>query len=344
MDRKDCMLKKNDRLLINLIAILIILVISIGISDLLSKSFRNKSFSSNNQPRFTTSSEYVGETEDVENIYKPEYIDDIYKPEDIDDIYEPEESHTTYQSEKHLESIVKDLTVFDAVEDINPFPQIAFIIDDLGYEKDIAEKLMALNFPITLSILPFLQYSEYIAEQGNIQNMEIMLHLPMEAKNSSANPGPGAIKSCMSENEIKQRVKDSIDSVPYISGMNNHMGSKITEDKRIMSYVFEEIKRIDSNLFFIDSKTSKNSIAYDLAREIGLGALERTVFLDNEDDMDYIKEQLLKAKELSLKKGQVIVIGHDRINTYYVLKRMVPEIVKEGIEIVFVSTLVNNAK
>ena len=166
MDRKDCMLKKNDRLLINLIAILIILVISIGISDLLSKSFRNKSFSSNNQPRFTTSSEYVGETEDVENIYKPEYIDDIYKPEDIDDIYEPEESHTTYQSEKHLESIVKDLTVSDAVEEINPFPQIAFIIDDLGYEKDIAEKLMTLSFPITLSILPFLQYSEYIAEQG----------------------------------------------------------------------------------------------------------------------------------------------------------------------------------
>ena len=329
------MLKKNDRLIINLMAILIILVVSIGISDLLSKSFRNKTFSSNNQPTFTIASEYTREPEDVEN---------VYKPEDVEDIYEPEESHMIYQSEKHVESIVEDLAVSKTTEDINPFPRIAFIIDDLGYEKDVAEKLMTLNFPVTLSILPFLQYSKYIAEQGNLQNKEIILHLPMEAKNSSADPGPGAIKSYMSGNEIKQSVKDCIDSVPYISGMNNHMGSKITEDKRIMGFIFEEIKRIDSNLFFIDSKTSKNSIAYDLAQEIGLSALERNIFLDNEDDMDYIKEQLLKAKELSLKKGQAIVIGHDRINTYYVLKLMVPEIMKEGIEIVFVSALVNNAK
>ena len=338
------MLKKNDRLIINLLAILIILVVSIGISDLISKSYRNKAFSSNGQPTFTTASEYTREPEDVENIYKPEYVDDIYAPEYVDDIYENEESHAIYQSEKHLESIVKDLADSYKTEEINPFPRMAFIIDDLGYEKNVAEKLMTLNFPVTLSILPFLQYSKYIAEQGNLQNKEIILHLPMEAKNSSADPGPGAIKSYMSENEIKQIVKDCIDSIPYVSGMNNHMGSKITEDKRIMSYIFDEIKRIDSNLFFIDSKTSKNSIAYDLAREIGLNALERTVFLDNEDDMDYIKEQLIKAKELSLKKGQAIVIGHDRINTYYVLKRMVPEIMKEGIEIVFVSTLVNNAK
>ena len=124
--------------------------------------------------------------------------------------------------------------------------------------------------------------------------------------------------------------------------MNNHMGSKITEDERIMKFIFEEFKKTDLDLYFVDSKTSQNSIAYDLALEMGINSMERTVFLDNEGDMDYIKGQLLEAKELAFKKGKVIAIGHNRINTYYVLKRMVPELIKEGIEIVFVSTLISN--
>ena len=148
----------------------------------------------------------------------------------------------------------------------------------------------------------------------------------------------------MSEEEIKQKVKECLESVPNIKGVNNHMGSKITEDESIMRIVFEEIKRNNSNLFFVDSKTTQNSIAYDLAIEMGMDALERSVFLDNDDDIDYIKDQLMEAKDLSIKNGLAVVIGHDRINTYYVLKRFVPEIKKEGIEIVFVSSLISRCK
>ena len=225
-------------------------------------------------------------------------------------IYEPEEPAYTYKSEEHVDSILKDLDLSGAEEEKKEiYPRIAFIIDDLGYEKNIAEKLIELEFPVTLSILPFLQYSKYLAEEAYHKDQEIMLHLPMEANNSSVNPGPGAIKSYMSEEEIKQAVRDCMASVPDISGVNNHMGSKITEDERIMKFVFEEISEFDSDLYFVDSKTSMNSIAHDLAWKMGIKSIERSVFLDNEGDMDYIKGQLLEAKELALKKGMVVAIG-----------------------------------
>ncbi|MEA2020892.1 MAG: divergent polysaccharide deacetylase family protein [Candidatus Caldatribacteriota bacterium] len=316
-------MKKNNRLIINLMAILIILTVSIGVSDLLSKSYRNKVSSLNGQLAFVSAS-------------------DEEEPEVIEYTSEPEETIDIYESEKKVDFIIKDIASSEAEEETNYSPRIAFIIDDFGYEKGVAEKMMDLDFPVTLSILPFLQYSKEIAEEGYKKNQEIMLHLPMEAKNSSANPGPGAIRSYMSEEDIRKTVRDCIDSVPCISGMNNHMGSKITEDERIMKFIFEELKKNDLGLYFVDSKTSLNSIAYDLALEMGINSIERTVFLDNEEDMDYIKGQLLEAKELAFKKGKVVAIGHDRINTYYVLKRMVPELIKEGIEIVFVSTLVSN--
>ncbi|GAH52654.1 unnamed protein product, partial [marine sediment metagenome] len=183
-----------------------------------------------------------------------------------------------------------------------------------------------------------LRYSEFIAEEGKKNNQEIMLHLPMESSNSSANPGPGAIKSYMSEEEIRQAVRDCILNFPYIIGANNHMGSKITEDREIMEIVLKEIKRY--NLFFIDSITTKDSIAYEVAQEMEIKSAVRSVFLDNENDMEYIKGQMLEVQETALIEGEVIAIGHSRINTFYVLKRMVPELIKSGIEIVPVSELV----
>ena len=223
-------------------------------------------------------------------------------------------------------------------EETNFSPKVAFIIDDLGYETEVAKKMMELEYPIALSILPFLQYSDFTAEEGKKNNKEIMLHLPMEPNNSDANPGPGVIKSYMSEEEIRQAVRKCILDFSYAIGVNNHMGSKITEDREIMKIVLEEIKGY--NLFFIDSMTSKNSIAYEVAQEMGIKSAVRSVFLDNNNDMEYIKGQMLEVQEIALEKGEVIAIGHDRINTFYVLKIMIPELIRAGIEIVPVSELV----
>jgi len=304
-------LKKSQREIINIIALVIILIIAFNISNLFNNSIKEENNLRNTQNANPTT------TNEIELEVK-------------------ESEETTYNSEQYIDLIVNNLT--SSEEETNFSPKVAFIIDDLGYETEVAKKMMELEFPVALSILPFLQYSEFIAEEGRKKNQEIMLHLPMEPNNSDADPGPGAIKSCMSEEEIKQAVRDSILNFPYIIGVNNHMGSKITEDREIMEIVLEEIKGY--NLFFIDSITTKDSIAYEVAQEMEIKSAVRSVFLDNENDMEYIKGQMLEVQETALREGEVIAIGHSRINTFYVLKRMIPELIKAGIEIVPVSELV----
>jgi polysaccharide deacetylase 2 family uncharacterized protein YibQ len=304
-------LKKSQREIINIIALVIILIIAFSISNLFKKSINEE-----NSPHNTQSAN-LSTTNEIELAVK-------------------ESEETTYNSEQYTDLIINDLA--SSEEEISFSPKVAFIIDDLGYETEVAKKMMELEFPVALSILPFLQYSEFIAEEGRKNNQEIMLHLPMEPSNSSADPGPGAIQSYMSEEEIRQSVKDCILNFPYIIGVNNHMGSKITEDRRIMEIILEEIKEL--NLFFIDSMTTKDSIAYEVAQEMEIKSAVRLVFLDNENDMEYIKGQILVVQETALREGEAIAIGHSRINTFYVLKRMIPELIKAGIEIVPVSKLV----
>lgn len=304
-------MKKNQREIINITALVIILIIAFNVSNLFNKSIKEENNLLNTQNAKPTT------TNEIEL-----------------EVKEPEE--TTYNSEQYTDLIVNDLASLE--EEISFSPKVAFIIDDLGYETEVAKKMMELEFPVALSILPFLQYSEFIAEEGRKNNQEIMLHLPMESSNSSANPGPGAIKSYMTEEEIRQAVRDCILNFPYIIGTNNHMGSKITEDREIMEIILEEIR--EYNLFFIDSITTKDSIAYEVAQEMEIKSAVRSVFVDNENDMEYIKGQMLEVQETALREGEVIAIGHSRINTFYVLKRMVPELIKAGIEIVPVSELV----
>ncbi|MDD5015752.1 MAG: divergent polysaccharide deacetylase family protein [Atribacterota bacterium] len=304
-------MKKSQREIINIIALVIILIVAFNISSLFNKSIKEE----NN----------LRNTQNVNSTTINEIELEIKGPKE-----------TTYDSGPYIDLIANDLA--SSEEEISFCPKVSFIIDDLGYETEVAKKMMELEFPITLSILPFLQYSKAIAEEGKKNNQEIMLHLPMEPSDSSTNPGPGAIKSYMSEEEIRQSVRDSIINFPYIVGVNNHMGSKITENRKIMEIILEEIKGY--NLFFIDSMTSKNSIAYKVAQEIGIKTAVRSVFLDNENDMEYIKGQMLETQEVALREGEAIAIGHSRINTFYVLKRMIPELIKAGIEIVPVSELV----
>jgi len=304
-------LKKSQREIINIIALVIILIVAFNISNLFNNSIKEE--------------DNLRNTQDV----NPATTNEI-------ELEVKESEETTYDSEQYTDLIVDDLT--SSEEETNFSPKAAFIIDDLGYETEVAKKIMELEFPIALSILPFLQYSEFIAEEGRKNNKEIMLHLPMEPNNSGANPGPGAIKSYMSEEEIRQAVRKCILDFPYAIGVNNHMGSKITEDREIMEIVLEEIKGY--NLFFIDSITTKDSIAYEVAQEMEIKSAVRSVFLDNENDMEYIKGQMLEVREAALREGEVIAIGHSRINTFYVLKVMIPELIRAGIEIVPVSELV----
>lgn len=305
-------MKKSQREIINIIALVIILIIAFNFSNLFNESIKEENSFLNTHDADPTTT-----TNEVELEVK-------------------ESEETTYDSEQYADLIVNNLA--SSEEEISFPPKVAFIIDDLGYETEVAKKMMELEFPIALSILPFLQYSEFIAEEGKKKNQEIMLHIPMEPNNSDADPGPGAIKSYMSEEEIRQAVRGSIFNFPYVVGVNNHMGSKITEDRKIMKIILEEIKRYD--LFFIDSVTTRNSIAYEVAQEMEIKSAVRSIFLDNENGIEYIKGQMLEIQETALREGEVIAIGHGRINTFYVLKLIIPELIKAGIEIVPVSELV----
>ena len=208
-------MKKSQREIINIITLVIILLIAFSISNLFNKSIKEEN-----------------------SLYDTQNANPATANEIELELKGSEEN--TYDSEQYTDLIIDDLV--SSEEEINFSPKAAFIIDDLGYEREVAKKMIELEFPVTLSILPFLQYSEFIAEEGRKNNQEIMLHLPMEPSNSSANPGPGAIKSYMSEEEIRQVVRDCILNFPYIMGINNHMGSKITENREIMEIVLEEIK------------------------------------------------------------------------------------------------------
>jgi uncharacterized protein len=211
-------------------------------------------------------------------------------------------------------------------------PKIAIIIDDLGYQTEIVERILNLNFPVAVSVLPFLSHSQLVAQMGKEKGMTVLLHLPMEPHNSGVNPGQGAIFSTMSEEDIRNKVSSNLLNLPNIDGINNHMGSKVTENEEIMRVVLTEIKK--RGMFFVDSMTSPNSVGYKLSKEMGIKTAYRSVFLDNEKDLDYIRNQVKLLKEYAIRNGSAIAIGHPYCNTVDVLYEMDSLLQSEGIEIV----------
>ena len=210
-------------------------------------------------------------------------------------------------------------------------PRIAFVIDDIGYNKKYADLLFSVNRPITFSILPELAYSEYFAEEAKKRGFETILHLPLEPEDHEADPGPGKITVDMKANQIKSIIEKNLATVPGVTGVNNHMGSRATRDRGLMYLVLKELKR--KNLFFLDSLTHPESAAHDVAFAIGMPALKRDVFLDNIDDPDYIKERIEEAAQIAKGTGQAVAIGHVRENTIAAIKNAVPRLESEGFEI-----------
>jgi len=220
-----------------------------------------------------------------------------------------------------------------------PKPKLAIIIDDFGRNKKIAEQIYKVHSPMTLAILPYLPYSSEIARTAATKGYEIMLHLPMEPLSPRANPGKGAIYVRMSPKEIAfQTAENIINLPPLIKGVNNHMGSRATADRRVMKAMLQELKKY--NFYYVDSVTSRHSVGFAVARELGVRTAKRDIFLDNKDDADYIKGQLRKLIAKALKNKKAIGIGHTRPLTIEVIAEMIPEIEKRGIQIVFASEIV----
>lgn len=212
-------------------------------------------------------------------------------------------------------------------------PCIAIVVDDLGVDRRVAEELLSLDAPLTFSILPMQPYSRRIAKTAHARGREVILHLPLEPRGFPLkDPGEGALFVAMSDRELKRQLRKDLDAVPYIAGVNNHMGSRFMEHDAKVRLVLEELK--GRGLFFLDSRTTSNSTGCRIARSLALRTGERDVFLDNETGVKDITAQVEQLVRIARKDGTAIGICHPYPATVTVLTTMIPRIKAQGIDIV----------
>jgi len=222
-------------------------------------------------------------------------------------------------------------------EQEDEMPKIALIVDDIGYDLERAMEIINLRRPLTFSIFPQLLYSRHIAESAHKMGHEIMMHLPMEP-DENWKRNPGLILQDMDRDQLQWMLETDLKSIPHVSGVNNHQGSKMTRDEAAMELVMDYLRRKD--LYFVDSRTTSESVAFEVAKQLGLKAAENDVFLDNEKDVDYIKERFELLMEKAEENGEAIGICHVHPVTVKVLREMLPLIEKRGFKLVYVSEIV----
>lgn len=216
-------------------------------------------------------------------------------------------------------------------------PTITIIIDDLGYNRRGMEESLALPVEVTLAILPHTPYSKKTAHAATEQERTIMLHVPMENERE-LKLGPGGLYRNMEEAELKETLKEGIESVPGISGINNHMGSLLTQDVEKMKWVMEVIQPMD--LFFVDSLTSPNSVALAKANKFNLTTTIRDVFLDNVQEEKAIDRQFRRLLAIARKRGKALAIGHPYPSTMSYLSKRLAELDDDGIRLVSIAEYV----
>jgi polysaccharide deacetylase 2 family uncharacterized protein YibQ len=217
-------------------------------------------------------------------------------------------------------------------------PKIAIVIDDLGGENHTSQELLHWNLPLTFSILPLTPHSKTLALEAHRKGKEIILHLPMEPHGyPKIQPGEGVLLEEMDEERLLQQLSKDIEAIPYIKGVSNHMGSQLMEDPEKMRIILSELKR--RGLFFLDSRTTPQTVGLQIAESIGLKAMERTLFLDHSSGEGDAKHELGRLIEISLSQGKAIGIGHPHPSTIKSLKEMISKIQEKRIDIVPLSDL-----
>ena len=216
-------------------------------------------------------------------------------------------------------------------------PQIAIIIDDLGDRWHDGRRVVELPGQVTVSIIPYTPFAKRLALLAHKQNKEAMLHLPMESLDERY-LGRGGLNESMNETKFIQTLYDTLDAVPDIRGVNNHMGSRLTQDPTRMAWVMAGLLR-HGELYFIDSRTTAKSQADHVAREYGLDHASRDVFLDDDKSQAQLQKQWNYLLRLARRKGSAIAIGHPYPETIQFLKQALPTLAKEGIDLVPVSEL-----
>jgi uncharacterized protein len=218
-------------------------------------------------------------------------------------------------------------------------PKLAIILDDVAADTGAVDGIFALHYPLTLSVLPNHPQSAEIATEAHRRGYQVMLHLPME---SLANETAEAqeLRPGMSPSEISRTLDAMLHTVPYAAGVNNHQGSRATSDAQLMSELMPVLR--SHQLFFIDSRTTAATVAYEAAQSAGVHSAFRNVpFLDDVQEAGAVRRQLELAAKDAREKGQAIAIGHPHSATLRALAEFLPEAEERGIRLVHVSDLVH---
>ncbi|MFO7820016.1 MAG: divergent polysaccharide deacetylase family protein [Halanaerobacter sp.] len=218
-----------------------------------------------------------------------------------------------------------------------PQAKLAIIIDDFGFNRRGTEEMLDIERPLTAAVLPFRPYAKEDARLAKEAGLEVILHQPLEPLDEEADPGAGAIYTDMSEQEIKETFVKNLTSLPQVSGVNHHMGSKGSTDQQMMQELLDLIKARD--LYYIDSSTSQDSVGVNLAREKDIPTKENYLFIDNVDQKEEIKEMILQLSEVALDRGELLIIGHVKENTAQAIQETIPKLEEKGIKLIYASQM-----
>ncbi|WP_440118691.1 divergent polysaccharide deacetylase family protein [Paenibacillus sp. QZ-Y1] len=221
--------------------------------------------------------------------------------------------------------------------------KMAIIIDDVGNDMKGTAEILAMPVKLTVAVMPFLSTTKKDAIAAHEKGMDVIVHMPMEPKKGRPEwLGPGAITSNLTDEEVRERIEKAIDDVPHAIGMNNHMGSKITSDKRIMSIVLDVCR--ERGLFFVDSRTNFRSVVGELAIAKNMPPIGNDIFLDDHNTKQRIRKQMDLATQCAIDKGMCVVIGHvghSGLNTSAVVRESVSRL-QGQIEFVGIGDLVRD--
>jgi len=217
--------------------------------------------------------------------------------------------------------------------------RLAIIIDDLGSDLAAAEAVFALGYPLTISVLPNHEHSTEIAEEAHRRGLQVMLHLPMQSV-ANETPESRELRPGMSTPEVVSLVDQFLQNVPDAAGVNNHQGSQATADATLMDELMPVLR--DHRLFYVDSRTTAATVAYDTAQDFGVRAAFRNVpFLDDVRDVAAVRKQLKLALRGAREKGEAVAIGHPHPATLEALRGVLPEVQAQGVRLVLASELVH---
>jgi polysaccharide deacetylase 2 family uncharacterized protein YibQ len=194
--------------------------------------------------------------------------------------------------------------------------------------------------PVAYAILPETPGTQRLAEFAKERGKEVLLHLPLEAVDHDGPPEPGGLVLDMSRSGFGKAFDRAISSVPHVIGVSSHRGSLLTRHPGHMSWLMEEIAHRDG-LFFIDSYTTHHSVALRIAREAGIAARRRDVFLDHDRSPEALEREFERLKRLARERGKAIAIGHPYPETLDMLERELDKLEREGIELVPISQLIS---